>query len=79
MTASGPVHHPIFLFLLVFKVKIPECFLLIENLSTPQNPCFGGWYDGYPRDFSGNVVGGKKFRMDLSQKITILQTLSSNI
>ena len=24
-----------------------------------QNPCFGEGADGYPSDFSGNVVGGE--------------------
>ena len=41
----GAPSHFFFLFLLVFKVKIPDCFLLIENLSTlPERPFGGGFY-----------------------------------
>ena len=40
---------PFFLFWLVFKVKIPECFLLIENLSTPP-PSLNSHHSSYIKE-----------------------------
>ena len=52
-----------FKYLRFFLKVIGRKLTKIETLKPPsQNPCFGVWYDGYPRDFSGNVVGGNHFQ-----------------
>ena len=40
---GAPSHFFFFLFLLVFKVKIPECFLLLKIFSSPPNWAFCCW------------------------------------
>ena len=55
-----------------FRFFLKDHWTKIDENQDHFTPLFWGGYDGYPRDFSGNVVGGILFNSSIKHTYALI-------